>query len=81
MIREYYEPRYRNLQPGLAKKYARTGQLPPGWQKKIQPLPVELDRRLVVLPPVYRRGYVDGSVIVYSPGTQILIDAVTLFGR
>lgn len=24
------------LPPGLAKKYARTGQLPPGWQKKVQ---------------------------------------------
>jgi hypothetical protein len=28
IIREYYEPRYRSLPPGLAKKFARTGHLP-----------------------------------------------------
>ncbi len=81
IIREYYEPRYRSLPPGLAKKYRRTGQLPPGWQKKMQPLPVEVERRLVVLPPEYRRGYIDGTVVVYSPRTQVIVDVVALFGR
>jgi hypothetical protein len=79
VIREYYEPRYRSLPPGLAKKYYRTGHLPPGWQKKMEPLPVEVERRLVVLPPDYRRGYIDGSVVVYSPRTQVMIDVVTIF--
>jgi hypothetical protein len=37
IIREYYAPRYRSLPPGLAKKFARTGRLPPGWQKKMAP--------------------------------------------
>ena len=37
IVREYYEPRYRSLPPGLAKKFARTGHLPPGWQKKMAP--------------------------------------------
>lgn len=37
IIRECYEPRYRALPPGLAKKYYRTGRLPPGWQKKMEP--------------------------------------------
>jgi Ni/Co efflux regulator RcnB len=81
IIREYYEPRYRSLPPGLAKKYRRTGQLPPGWQKKMQPLPIEVERRLVVLPPEYRRGYIDGTVVVYSPHTQVIVDVVALFGR
>lgn len=80
IVREYYEPRYRALPPGLAKKYYRTGHLPPGWQKKVEPLPVEVERRLVVLPAGYRRGYIDGSVVVYSPRTQMVIDVVTLFG-
>ena len=79
IIREYYEPRYRSLPPGLAKKYYRTGQLPPGWHKKIEPLPDAIDRRLVVLPRGYRRGEVDGAVIVYSPRTQVVVDIVTLF--
>lgn len=79
IIREYYEPRYRPLPPGLAKKYYRTGHLPPGWQKKLQPIPVVVDRRLAPLPYGYRRGYVDGAVVVYSPRTQIVVDVVTLF--
>ena len=78
VIREYYEPRSRSLPPGLAKKYARTGHLPPGWEKKMEPLPVAVERRLVVLPPEYRRGYIDGSVVVYSPRTQVLIDVIAV---
>ena len=81
IIREYYEPRYRSLPPGLAKKFARTGHLPPGWQKKMEPLPVAVERELVLLPSGYRRGYIDGSIIVYSPHTQVMIDVVPLFRR
>lgn len=81
IIREYYEPRYRSLPPGLAKKYARTGQLPPGWQKRMEPLPVVVERRLVALPPDYRRGYIDGRVVVYSPRTRAVIDVVALLGN
>ena len=33
----------------------------------MEPLPVAVERRLVVLRPEYRRGYIDGSIIVYSP--------------
>src|SRR5512132_2415350 len=40
VLREYYAPRYRNLPPGLRKKLARTGRLPPGWERRVQPLPV-----------------------------------------
>jgi len=80
-IHDYYEPRYRSLPPGLAKKFARTGHLPPGWQRKMEPLPVAVERELVVLPSGYRRGYIDGSIIVYSPQTQIMIDVVPLFRR
>lgn len=81
IIREYYAPQYRALPPGIAKKYARTGELPPGWAKKVQPLPIELERRLVVLPPEYRRGYLDGHVIVYAPRTHSAIEVVSIFDR
>jgi len=78
VLREHYEPRFRSLPPGLAKKYERTGNLPPGWQKKIEPVPVAVERHLVVLPPEYRRGYLDGVVVVYSPRTQVVVDIVAL---
>jgi len=79
VIREYYQPRYRALPPGLAKKYDRRGHLPPGWEKKMEPLPVDVERRLVVLPPEYRRGCIDGSIVVYSPRTHVIVDVVAVF--
>ncbi len=47
----------------------------------MESFPVAVERELVVLPPGYRRGYIDGSIIVYSPQTQIMIDVVPLFRR
>ena len=78
IIREHYAPQYRKLPPGLAKKYARTGKLPPGWQKKMTPMPVELERRLEPLPAGYSRGVLEGRAVIYRPG-GILVDATVLF--
>jgi hypothetical protein len=79
VISEYYAPRYRTLPPGLAKKLRRTGHLPPGWEKKMEPLPVAVERRLVPIPAEYRRGVIDGYAVVYSPGPRVIIDVVALF--
>jgi hypothetical protein len=79
-IGEYYAPRYRALPPGLQKKPMRRGRLPPGWARRIEPLPPVLEPQLIVLPPEYRRGVVDGQVVVYNPHADILIDVVDLFG-
>lgn len=79
VIRDHYAPRYRNLPRGLQKKLARTGQLPPGWQKKMEPFPAAIERELVVLPPDYRRGVIDGHAVIYNPRTQVIIDLVVLF--
>jgi len=81
VITGYYAPQYPSLPPGLAKKYYRTGQLPPGWQKKLRPFPVAVERQLVVLPPEYRRGVIDGYAVVYEPRTQVVIDVMALFRR
>jgi hypothetical protein len=78
IIREYYAPRVRSLPPGLAKKFYRTGRLPPGWERKMEPLPVVVERELVPLPRSYRRGFIDGVVVVYSPRTHVMIDVVPL---
>ena len=79
IIRQHYAPRYRNLPPGLQKKYARTGQLPPGWRKKVEPFPVVVERELVVLPTAYRRGVIDGHAVIYNPRTQVIVDVAVLF--
>ena len=79
VIREYYGPRYQTLPPGLQKRYRRTGQLPPGWQKKMQPFPGVLERQLAVLPAGYERGVIDGHAIIYNPRTQVIFDIAVLF--
>jgi hypothetical protein len=79
VVREHYAPRYRRLPPGLAKKYARTGYLPPGWQRKMQPLPWAVERRLSVLPHDYRRGVIDDHAVIYAPRTGVIIDATIVF--
>jgi hypothetical protein len=81
VIREYYAPRYRRLPPGLQKKYMRTGQLPPGWQRRFEPLPLVVERRLVVLPHGYRRGIIEGHAIIFNPGTHVIVDVATLLER
>ena len=79
VIRQYYAPRYQRLPPGLQKKLRRTGQLPPGWQKRFAPFPVVVERQLIVLPRPYRRGIVDGYAVVFDPRSQLIIDAAPLF--
>jgi hypothetical protein len=80
ILRDYYGPRYRGLPPGLQKKLCRTGRLPPGWERKLRPFPVRLERRFVELPPYYRRGFLDGYAVVYDPRTRVIVD-IAIVGR
>ena len=77
-VRRYYAPRYRSLPPGLQKKYARTGQLPPGWQKKMEPLPASLERDCSPLPAGYRRGVIDAHAVIYN-SRGVIVDVAVLF--
>jgi hypothetical protein len=78
IIRRHYLPQYRNLPPGLRKKYQRTGQLPPGWQKKMEPFPASLERECTPLPAGYRRGVVDAHAVIYNTRGTI-IDVAVLY--
>jgi hypothetical protein len=79
LIRTHYQPQYRNLPPGLQKKVARGGSLPQGWQKKMQPFPVALERELIVLSGGHRYGVMDGHAVIYHPITHAILDIVSLF--
>ena len=81
IVTQYYAPRSRELPPGLQKKLYRNGHLPPGWERRMQPLPTGVERQLVPLPSGYNRGYIDGYAVVYSPRTQVVVDIVAVFGR
>lgn len=78
VIRDYYRPYYRPLPPGLHQRYYRAGYLPPGWAKRIRPVPVYVERELVVVPRGYRRGIIDGHAVVYNDRGFIL-DVAVLF--
>lgn len=78
VIREYYRPYYRPLPPGLRRHYFRTGYLPRGWHRRIRPVPVHIDRELVVLPHGYHRGLIDGHAVVYN-SRGLIVDLAVLF--
>jgi hypothetical protein len=77
VVQRYYAGP-RDLPPGLRKKYYRTGKLPPGWEKKIRPFPVELVRVLPPPPPNCERGFIDGVAVVYDRKTRIILDAIDI---
>lgn len=79
VIREHYAPVYYGLPPGLQKKLARTGRLPRGWEKRMEPFPVVVERQLATLPTGYQRGVLDGHAVIYNPRTQRIVDVTVLF--
>lgn len=79
ILRTHYAPRYRALPPGLQKKVARGGQLPPGWQKKFEPFPTAVERQLRPLPRGYHRGVIDGHAVIFNPQGNVVLDVAVLF--
>jgi len=97
LIQDYYH-RHRydsgrtTLPKGLEKKYQRTGELPPGWQKKINrgevlpvdiynyghELPVDLRRSLPLGPVGSKIIEVEGKVIRLMESTREIIDILEI---
>ena len=71
VIRAHFSTQERPLPPGLQKKVTRGGQLPAGWQRKMEPFPASLDRILTPLPGNYRRGVIEGQAVIYDPLTHV----------
>ena len=62
------------LPPGLEKQLVRRGTLPPGLQKKIQPCPVELERRLPPPPPGGQHVLIGGHLVLINRNTHVVLD-------
>jgi len=83
-MRGWYEVHESNLPPGLAKKdrlppglerqLVRRGTLPPGLQKKVQPVPVDLERRLPPPPPDCANLLVGGHIVLLNRRTNVVVD-------
>jgi len=60
----------------LQKKLDRDGQLPPGLQKRLEPLPVDLDRRLSRRPEYWERVILEHDVILLDRRTNRVLDII-----
>ena len=79
-LRDWYHDHRGSLPPGLAKKdrlppglekqLVERGTLPPGLQKRIQPCPVDLERRLPPPPPDYAHVVIGGHVVLLNIQTH-----------
>lgn len=79
LIERYYRERTRPAPAGLSRQLQRTAHLSPGWEQRLEPLPVTVDRELAVLPHGLRRGLLDGYAVIYDLKTETIVDAVALF--
>jgi len=60
------------LPPGLEKQLEERGTLPPGLQKKIQPCPPELVRRLPPPPPDCANVVIGGHIVLLNRRTNVI---------
>ncbi len=68
-----------NLPPGLEKQLVRNGHLPPGLERRIDPFPIELERRLPPLKPGLIRGILGGSAIIMNSKTRLILDVFSVY--
>ncbi len=65
-----------DLPPGLQKHLVRNGTLPPGLQKRLQPFPVELERRLTPIPRLWVRVVLGRFVILLERRSNRILDLI-----
>jgi hypothetical protein len=83
-IRGWYSENESHLPPGLAKKdrlpqgvekqLVRNGTLPPGLQKRVYPVPVELQRQLPPPPPDCANVLISGRIVLLNRRTNLIVD-------
>ena len=86
LVKKWFTENLEGLPPGLAKReqlpaglerqLREKGKLPPGLEKKIQPLPAELERQLTRLPTGYRRVVIAGNVILMNETTGLIYEII-----
>jgi hypothetical protein len=62
----------RRLPPGLEKQLRRNGSLPPGLQRRAEPFPYDLERRMGSLPRGYSRVILSGRAMILRDDSEII---------
>ena len=65
-----------DLPPGLQKKLDRDGKLPPGLQKRLEPLPTDLDHRLPRLPEHWERVIIERDIVLIDRRSNRVLDII-----
>lgn len=88
LLLDFYRPGSGNLPPGIARKgefppgimkqIARGKGLPPGLERKLEPLPEPLARQLPPPPPGYRRMLCGNFALLLREGSNLVVDLVVL---
>jgi hypothetical protein len=78
VVRNYYRPYYRPVAVPYGYHYYPGGYLPPGWAKRVVPVPVYLEPEFVPAPYGYRRGFIDGHAVVYN-SRGFILDIAAVF--
>ena len=52
----------------------KNGRFPPGLQKRLEPVPADLDRRLPILPEFWERVILERDVILIDRRTNRILD-------
>jgi len=82
-MRDWYHAHRNSLPPGLAKKdrlpagmekqLEDRGTLPPGLQKRIQPVPVEMERELPPPPPDCAHVVIGGHIVLLNRRSNLVL--------
>jgi hypothetical protein len=82
-MRDWYRGHRNSLPPGLAKKdrlppglerqLEVRGTLPPGLQKRIQPVPVELEREMPPAPAECSHVVIGGHIVLLNRRTNVVM--------
>jgi hypothetical protein len=60
----------------FAEAFGKNGQLPPGLQKRLEPLPCALGARLLSIPEYWERVIVERNVILIDRRTNRILDII-----
>ncbi|HUZ04225.1 MAG TPA: hypothetical protein VMU62_02620 [Acidobacteriaceae bacterium] len=77
-LRQHYQGGFGRIDRQHRPRFARGGYIPGTYRGYFQPVPYNMIGYLPPVPPGYAMGYYDGYVVVYNPGTYLILSVLNL---